>query len=48
MATMNSGNNSNTPATAQVMPSLKQTLPTAKTVDTQSVLKRYIFKNLLV
>ncbi|KAM3398410.1 ubiquitin-conjugating enzyme E2 20-like [Capsicum galapagoense] len=41
MATMNSGNNSNTPATAQVaMPSQKQTVSTAKTVDTQSVLKR--------
>ncbi|KAK6776319.1 hypothetical protein RDI58_027320 [Solanum bulbocastanum] len=41
MATMNSGNNSNTPATAApVMPSPKQTQTTAKTVDTQSVLKR--------
>ncbi|WMV10547.1 hypothetical protein MTR67_003932 [Solanum verrucosum] len=37
MATMNSGNNSNTPATAAPP---KQTQTTAKTVDTQSVLKR--------
>uniref|UniRef100_A0A3Q7IYT4 E2 ubiquitin-conjugating enzyme n=1 Tax=Solanum lycopersicum TaxID=4081 RepID=A0A3Q7IYT4_SOLLC len=41
MATMNSGNNSNTPATAApVIPSPKQTQTTVKTVDTQSVLKR--------
>ncbi|OIT35527.1 ubiquitin-conjugating enzyme e2 19 [Nicotiana attenuata] len=33
---MNSENNNNTPATAQ----LKQTLPTGKIVDTQSALKR--------
>lgn len=51
MATMNSGNNSNTPATAQVaMPSQKQTVSTAKTVDTQSVLKRSLFfsSNLII
>ncbi|KAL3518847.1 hypothetical protein ACH5RR_021436 [Cinchona calisaya] len=40
--TMNSesSNNSNTPSTAPVMTSSKQPLQTAKTVDTQSVLKR--------
>ena len=38
-----SSNNSNTPAAGPVMTSSKQPVQSAKNVDTQSVLKRYIF-----